>query len=100
MPPTATVTVLFTDIVGSTDLLVRLGEQDWERHRQGHVEGQRAVITEHHGTEVKNTGDGLMVVFQGRSKQRGCVRSPTETSSTTSSRSSRRREHAARSPWR
>ncbi len=73
MPPTATVTVLFTDIVGSTDLLVRLGETDWERHRQAHVEGQRAVIAEHRGTEVKNTGDGLMVVFRGAADAIRCA---------------------------
>ena len=50
--PRRVISVLFTDIVGSTDLLMRLGEQEWEDHRQRHVEGQRAVVAEHHGTKA------------------------------------------------
>ena len=63
MGRTGTVSVLFTDIVGSTELLGRLGERDYDEVRRNHFTALRQALTEHHGTEVKNTGDGLMAVF-------------------------------------
>ena len=56
-------TVLFSDIVGSTVLLARLGERDWDDVRRQHFSVLREVLAEHEGAEVKNTGDGLMAVF-------------------------------------
>jgi len=56
-------TFLFTDIVGSTDLLTRLGEREWDDVRRKHFSVLREALAEHQGTEVKNTGDGLMAVF-------------------------------------
>jgi len=63
MGRTGTMTVLFSDIVGSTVLLARLGERDWDNVRRQHFSVLRTVLAEHEGTEVKNTGDGLMAVF-------------------------------------
>src|SRR6476619_2967539 len=60
-----TITVLFTDLVGSTDLLSRVGEARADELRREHFGLLRAAITEHGGREVKNLGDGLMVVFDG-----------------------------------
>jgi class 3 adenylate cyclase/ubiquinone/menaquinone biosynthesis C-methylase UbiE len=60
---TGTMTFLFSDIVGSTDLLTRLGERDWEDVRRKHFSVLREALAEHAGSEVKNTGDGLMAVF-------------------------------------
>lgn len=57
------VSVLFTDIVGSTELLGRLGERDYDDIRRRHFTALRRALAEHDGTEVKNTGDGLMAVF-------------------------------------
>src|SRR6476646_3083336 len=62
---TATVTVLFTDLVGSTELLSRVGEAQADELRREHFGLLRAPIAEHGGREVKNLGDGLMVVFDG-----------------------------------
>ena len=56
-------TFLFSDIVGSTDLLTRLGERDWSDVRRQHFSVLREALAEHDGAEVKNTGDGLMAVF-------------------------------------
>lgn len=56
-------TVLFSDIVGSTVLLTRLGERDWDDVRRQHFSVLREALAEHEGAEVKNTGDGLMAVF-------------------------------------
>ncbi len=60
-----TITVLFTDLVGSTDLLSRVGEVRADELRREHFGLLRANVAEHGGREVKNLGDGLMVVFDG-----------------------------------
>lgn len=56
-------TLLFSDIVGSTDLLSRLGERGWDDVRRHHFSVLREALAEHGGAEVKNIGDGLMAVF-------------------------------------
>jgi class 3 adenylate cyclase/tetratricopeptide (TPR) repeat protein len=58
-----TITVLFTDLVGSTDLMARLGAEAFDTVRQAHFAALRGAIGRHGGEEVKNTGDGLMVTF-------------------------------------
>jgi predicted ATPase/class 3 adenylate cyclase len=59
------VTLLFTDLVGSTELAQRLGEDAAEEFRRVHFGLLRAAVAEHGGREVKNLGDGLMVAFAG-----------------------------------
>ncbi|HUI26841.1 MAG TPA: AAA family ATPase, partial [Candidatus Kryptonia bacterium] len=63
MARTETVTALFTDLVGSTELAAALGHDAYEHLRQEHFAALRAAIAAHHGVEVKTTGDGLMVMF-------------------------------------
>ena len=60
---TATVSVLFTDMVGSTRLLARYGAEAADELRHTHDAAVRPVIAAHGGAEVKSTGDGFMVVF-------------------------------------
>jgi class 3 adenylate cyclase len=60
---TGTATLLFTDLVGSTELLDRLGEDAGERLRREHFAILRAAAREHGGREVKSLGDGLMLAF-------------------------------------
>ena len=60
---TENVAILFTDIVGSTELSQRLSAEAADEVRRGHFSILRQAITESGGTEVKNLGDGLMVVF-------------------------------------
>lgn len=55
--------MLFTDLVGSTELLGQLGDDQAERMRREHFGLLRDVATAHSGAEVKNLGDGLMVAF-------------------------------------
>ncbi|TML85589.1 MAG: hypothetical protein E6G06_21925, partial [Actinobacteria bacterium] len=59
----ATVTVLFSDLVGSTDLFTRVGEDEAEVLRREHFDLLREVVRLNAGREVKNLGDGLMVAF-------------------------------------
>jgi class 3 adenylate cyclase/tetratricopeptide (TPR) repeat protein len=61
--PSGTITVLFTDLVGSTELMARLGAEAFDSVRQAHFAALRAAIGRHGGEEVKNTGDGIMVTF-------------------------------------
>jgi class 3 adenylate cyclase len=56
---TETITVLFTDLVGSTELMSRVGETAAEELRREHFVLLRASIAPHGGREVKNLGDGL-----------------------------------------
>ena len=63
MGRSATTTVLFSDIVGSTEFLSRLGDQAWDDARREHFSVLRSTLADHDGTEVKNTGDGIMAVF-------------------------------------
>src|SRR2546430_866551 len=55
--------VLFTDLVGSTDLMTRLGDLAFDRLRSQHFAELREVIEGVGGTEIKNTGDGLLATF-------------------------------------
>jgi class 3 adenylate cyclase len=58
-----TLTLLFCDLVGSTELLERLGDADGERALREHFAILRASAAEHGGREVKSLGDGLMLAF-------------------------------------
>ena len=60
---TENVAVLFTDMVGSTALASSLAPEAADELRRGHFSILRQAVAEAGGTEVKNLGDGLMVVF-------------------------------------
>jgi class 3 adenylate cyclase/DNA-binding CsgD family transcriptional regulator len=57
------VTLLFTDLVGSSALFDRLGDEAANQARRTQFSLLREVVAESGGEEVKNLGDGLMVVF-------------------------------------
>jgi len=61
----ATVTILFTDLVGSTALATSMGEEEAEQLRRAHFQLLRNAVAASGGMEVKNLGDGLMVAFTG-----------------------------------
>ncbi len=62
-PLTATVTLLFCDLVESTALASGIGDAAADALRHDVFDVLRAEVTAHRGTEVKNLGDGLMVSF-------------------------------------
>ena len=70
---TDSIAVLFTDLVGSTALLSRLGEERAEELRREHFRLLRGSIANVGGREVKNLGDGLMVVFAASSDAFRCA---------------------------
>jgi len=57
------VTILFTDLVGSTELLARAGDEEAQRIFQAHHKLLAETAETHGGDEVKWLGDGLMVAF-------------------------------------
>jgi class 3 adenylate cyclase/tetratricopeptide (TPR) repeat protein len=65
VPSVGTVVVMFTDLVGSTELLVALGEDRFDSVRDEHDSLVGGSINTHHGELVKHMGDGFMAVFPG-----------------------------------
>lgn len=63
MARTQTATVVVTDLVGSTALAAQLGHDRYESVRRTHLAALRAVVVDHGGTEVKGTGDGVLLRF-------------------------------------
>lgn len=54
---------MFTDIVTSTDLIGIIGDADWENLLRWHDRTLRELFGQHHGEEVRHTGDGFFVSF-------------------------------------
>ena len=61
--PTGTIAVMFTDIVGSTELTQTHGDIAAQEVVRTHNRIVRAALTTYHGKEVKHTGDGIMASF-------------------------------------
>ncbi len=71
--PEGTVTVLFTDVEGSTDLTTRRGDEAAQailRTQRGLV---RQQVEQHSGHEVKSLGDGFMVAFASARRAVACA---------------------------
>jgi class 3 adenylate cyclase/pimeloyl-ACP methyl ester carboxylesterase len=66
-------TVLFTDIVGSTDLAARLGDQRWLDLRAAHDGLVRTHLDRYRGKEVATTGDGFLATFDGPARAVRCA---------------------------
>jgi class 3 adenylate cyclase len=68
-----TVTVLFTDLVGSTELMAALEPGTGDELRSHHFAGLRGALAVHAGREVKTLGDGFMAVFDSASDGLSCA---------------------------
>ena len=58
-----TATVLFTDLVGSTEMRLAIGDDRADDVRRRHDEAVKLAAATHEGETIKGTGDGLMIVF-------------------------------------
>lgn len=56
--------MLFTDIVGSTDLAVKLGDRQWQELLVSHHTAVRRELRRFHGREVDTAGDGFFATFE------------------------------------
>lgn len=61
--PDGTLSILFSDIEGSTALNERLGDRSWVRVLARHDRAVRRLVARHDGHVVKTQGDGFMVAF-------------------------------------
>lgn len=61
-------TILFSDIVGSTTLLERIGDHAWEKLLHQHNTRIRAAIDRHRGREIDTAGDGFFALFDGAAR--------------------------------
>jgi len=68
-------TLMFTDIVGSTETAARLGDVAWRGLLSSHFEATRAQIHHHRGLEVKTAGDGFLATFDGPAQALACASS-------------------------
>lgn len=57
------VSILFTDLEGSTEQLNRLGDEENQELMRVHNNLVRELVAQHRGTEVKTMGDGFMIAF-------------------------------------
>ena len=71
--PTGTVSLLFTDLVGSTELLDSMSLEQSEELRRSHFRLLRDAVATRRGHEVKTVGDGLMIAFAGASDAVACA---------------------------
>lgn len=69
----ALATLLFTDLVASTETAGRLGDAAWREVLSTHFEAARADLERFHGREVKTTGDGLLATFDGPAQALHCA---------------------------
>jgi class 3 adenylate cyclase len=65
-------TILFTDIVGSTDKARELGDAGWSRLLQRHHEAVRRQLALYGGIEVDTAGDGFLARFDGPARAIRC----------------------------
>jgi class 3 adenylate cyclase len=66
-------TVLFTDIVGSTQRAGQLGDRRWRELLDVHDELTRRLVQEFGGQLVKTTGDGILATFEGPGRAIHCA---------------------------
>jgi class 3 adenylate cyclase len=77
-PDRVLATVMFTDIVGSTERAAALGDRPWRELLERHGELVRRELSHHRGREVKTTGDGFLATFDGPARAIRCAQSLTE----------------------
>jgi pimeloyl-ACP methyl ester carboxylesterase len=72
-PDRVLATVLFTDIVGSTELAAELGDRRWRELLEEHHREVRAQLDRFRGNEVRIAGDGFLATFDGPARAIRCA---------------------------
>jgi class 3 adenylate cyclase len=78
VPDTVLTTVLFTDIVASTERAAALGDRAWAELVERHHALVRRELVRHRGTEVDTAGDGFFATFDGPARAIHCAGSVIE----------------------
>ena len=71
-------TVLFTDIVGSTQRAVELGDNGWRHLVEEHHSRVRPILRHYRGNEVDTAGDGFFATFDGPARGVRCAQQIVE----------------------
>jgi class 3 adenylate cyclase len=71
--PEGAMTIMFSDIEGSTEMVERLGDEQWIRILRVHNRLVRDAVRRHGGVEVKSQGDGFMLAFTSSSAALRCA---------------------------
>jgi len=71
--PEGSVTVLFTDVEGSTDLRTGRGDEAAQEIIHAHFDLVRRQVEQHSGHEVKTIGDSFMVAFASARRAVACA---------------------------
>jgi class 3 adenylate cyclase/pimeloyl-ACP methyl ester carboxylesterase len=74
VPDTVLATVLFTDLVGSTERAAALGDRAWRDLLAGHHEVVRRELQRYRGREIDTAGDGFFASFDGPARAITCAR--------------------------
>jgi class 3 adenylate cyclase/alpha-beta hydrolase superfamily lysophospholipase len=69
----ALATILFTDIVGSTERAAALGDRGWRQLLERHDAAVRHQLARYRGREVKTMGDGFLATFDGPARAIRCA---------------------------
>jgi class 3 adenylate cyclase len=72
-------TVLFTDIVGSTETASRLGDKRWTSLLREHDRRTHEQAARYHGQVIKSTGDGALATFDGPERAVRCAAEIVDT---------------------
>jgi class 3 adenylate cyclase len=72
-------TILFTDIVGSTEAAARLGDRAWRELLERHHAVVRREIARYQGRELDTAGDGFFATFDGPARAIRCARAILES---------------------
>lgn len=72
-------TVLFTDIVGSTEHLAALGDATWRRRLREHDRIVEQAIARQRGRKIDSTGDGVFATFDGPAAAVRCAQAIIES---------------------
>jgi class 3 adenylate cyclase len=65
--------VLYTDLVGSTDQVVGMGDRRWRELLEVHHRASANQIARHRGRLIKSTGDGVLAMFDGPARAVRCA---------------------------
>jgi class 3 adenylate cyclase len=72
-PDRVLVTVMFTDIVGSTERAAAIGDRRWRELLDGYVGVARRQLERFRGREIDVAGDGLFAIFDGPARAIRCA---------------------------
>ena len=78
-PDRVLATVLFTDIVGSTEHAAEMGDRRWREVLEQHDDMVRSEVERHRGRAVKSTGDGVLATFDGPARAIHATRAMVES---------------------